>query len=159
MFFWKSLAFSIIQQILAIWSLVPLAFLKPTWTSGRHGSRIAEDGLDNFEHYFTSVWDECNCAVVWAFYGIAFLWDWNENWPFPVLGHNDRKKPLWDAQGKRHSRQGEACLFILVTVLFLVVALQSVSPVWLFATPWTAAHQASLSFTLSRSLFKLMSIE
>ena len=23
--------------------------------------------------------------VVWAFFGIAFLWDWNENWPFPVL--------------------------------------------------------------------------
>ena len=33
----------------------------------------------------TSMWDECNCAVVWSFFGIAFLWDWNENWPFPVL--------------------------------------------------------------------------
>ena len=32
-----------------------------------------------------SVWDECTCAVVWAFFGIAFLKDWNENWPFPVL--------------------------------------------------------------------------
>ena len=42
-------------------------------------------GLENFEHYFTSVWDECNCVVVWAFFGIVFLWDWNENWPFPVL--------------------------------------------------------------------------
>ena len=31
----------------------------------------------------TSMWDECNCAVVWAFFGIAFLWDRNENWPFP----------------------------------------------------------------------------
>ena len=41
--------------------------------------------LENFEHYFASVWDECNCAVVWTFLGIAFLWDWNENWPFPVL--------------------------------------------------------------------------
>ena len=41
-------------------------------------------GLGNFEHYFTSVWDECNCAVVWAFFGIAFLWVWNKNWPFPV---------------------------------------------------------------------------
>ena len=41
--------------------------------------------LENFEHYFTSVWDECNCVVVWAFFAIAFLWDWNENWPFPVL--------------------------------------------------------------------------
>ena len=42
-------------------------------------------GLENFEHCFASMWDECNCAVVWAFFGIAFLWDWNENWPFPVL--------------------------------------------------------------------------
>ena len=34
MFFWNSLAFSMIQQMLAIWSLVPLPFLKPAWTSG-----------------------------------------------------------------------------------------------------------------------------
>ena len=46
---------------------------------------LLKPGLENFEHYFTSVWDECNCVVVWAFLGIAFLWDWNENWPFPVL--------------------------------------------------------------------------
>ena len=46
---------------------------------------LLKPGLQNFEHYFASVWDECNCAVVWAFFGIAFLWDWNENWPFPVL--------------------------------------------------------------------------
>ena len=46
---------------------------------------LLKPGLDNFEHYFTSMWDECNCAEVWAFFGIAFLWDLNENWPFPVL--------------------------------------------------------------------------
>jgi len=34
MFFWNSLAFSMIQQMLAIWSLVPLPFLKAAWTSG-----------------------------------------------------------------------------------------------------------------------------
>ena len=32
-------------------------------------------GLENFEHYFASMWDECNCAVVWAFFSIAFLID------------------------------------------------------------------------------------
>ena len=42
-------------------------------------------GLENFDQYFASVWDECNCAVVWTFFGIAFLWDWNENWPFSSL--------------------------------------------------------------------------
>ena len=46
---------------------------------------LLKPGLEKFEHYFTSVWDECNCAVVWAFFGISFLWDWNENGPFPVL--------------------------------------------------------------------------
>ena len=46
---------------------------------------LLKPGLENFEHFFTSVWDECSCAVVWAFFGIAFLWDWNENWPFSVL--------------------------------------------------------------------------
>ena len=41
---------------------------------------LLKPGLENFEHYFTSLWDECNCAVVWAFFDIAFLRDWNENW-------------------------------------------------------------------------------
>ena len=36
---------------------------------------------------------------------------------------------------------------------------QSLSRVWLFATPWIAAHQASLSITISRSSLRLMSIE
>ena len=39
------------------------------------------------------------------------------------------------------------------------VVAQSRSPIQLFATPWTAAHQASLSFTVSQSLLKFMSIE
>ena len=118
---------------------------------------LLKPGLENFEHYFANVRDECSCAVVWTFleslvarsasacnagdpgsipglerspgegnsnplqysclenpmdrgawqatvhrvaksrrwlsdftslwtfFGIAFLWDWNENWPFPVL--------------------------------------------------------------------------
>ena len=74
MFFWNSLAFSMIQRILAIWALVPSAFSKTSlniWKFLVHV--LLKPGLENFEHYFTSVWDECNCAVVWAFFGIAFL--------------------------------------------------------------------------------------
>ena len=41
----------------------------------------------------------------------------------------------------------------------LVSSVQLLSHVWLFATPWTKAHQASLSITNSQSLLKLMSIE
>ena len=53
-----SSAFS--KTSLNIWKFTVHVLLKP--------------GLVNFERYFTSVWDECNCAVVWAFFGIAFLW-------------------------------------------------------------------------------------
>ena len=59
------------KSSLNIWKLMVHELLKP--------------GLENFEHYFASMWDECNCVVVFAFLGIAFLWDWNENWPFPFL--------------------------------------------------------------------------
>ena len=38
-------------------------------------------------------------------------------------------------------------------------SVQSLSPIWLFATPWSAACQASLSITISQSLPKFMSIE
>ena len=63
-----SSAFS--KSSLNIWKFMVHELLKP--------------GLENFEHYFASVWDECNCVVVWIFFGIAFLCYWNENWPFPV---------------------------------------------------------------------------
>ena len=44
-------------------------------------------------------------------------------------------------------------------VLVQFVAVQLLSHVWLFVTPWTAARQTSLSFTISQSLLKLMSVE
>ena len=47
--------------------------------------KLLNPTLKDFEHYLAGVWNECNCVVVWTFFGIAFLWDWNENWPFPVL--------------------------------------------------------------------------
>ena len=53
-FFWNSLAFSMIQQMLAIWSPVPLPFLKPAWTSG--GSQ------------FTYCW-----SLAWRILSVTFL--------------------------------------------------------------------------------------
>ena len=47
-----------------------------------------------------------------------------------------------------------ACIHV-----YVVVVLQSLTHVRLFVTPWTAACQASLSFTISQTLLKLMSIE
>ena len=42
---------------------------------------------------------------------------------------------------------------------YMIVIVQLLSCVWLFVTPWTAAHQTSLSFSISWSLLTLMSIE
>ena len=43
--------------------------------------------LDNFEHYFTSLWGECNYAVFWAFVDIAFLRDWTFSRVFQICWH------------------------------------------------------------------------
>ena len=53
-----SCAFSKIS--LNIWKFMVHVLLKP--------------GLENFEHYFASMWNECNCVIVWTFFIIAFLW-------------------------------------------------------------------------------------
>ena len=64
-----SSAFS--ESRLNIWKFLVHVLLKPS--------------LKNVEHYFASMWDEYNCAVIWTFFSIDFLWDSKENWPFPVL--------------------------------------------------------------------------
>ena len=45
---------------LNIWKFMVHVLLKP--------------GLENFEHYCLSVWNECNCAVVWTFFSLG--WEW-----------------------------------------------------------------------------------
>ena len=45
---------------------------------------LLKSGLENFEHQFASMWHKWNCVVVWTFFGIVFLWDWNKNYPSPV---------------------------------------------------------------------------
>ena len=56
---------------LSIWKFLVHLLLKP--------------GLKDFQHNLANTGNDCNCMVIWTFFGIALLWDWNENWPFPVL--------------------------------------------------------------------------
>ena len=76
------------KSSLNIWKFTVHVLLKP--------------GLENFEHYFAGVWNEYNCAVVWAIFGIAFLWDWNEKWTFPVLSPNIIDSIYWQIQCLEH---------------------------------------------------------
>ena len=60
-----SSAFS--NSSLCIWKFSVHILLKPS--------------LKDFEHYLASMWNEWNCAVVWTFFAIILLWNWDENWP------------------------------------------------------------------------------
>ena len=66
-----SSAFS--KTSLNIWKFLVHILLKP--------------GLENFENYFASVWDECNCVVVWTFFDTVLLWDWMKMNLFQSCGH------------------------------------------------------------------------
>ena len=66
--------------------------------------------------------------------------------------------------GLESSKLPFICLLLVPRSLKLVEwenwsLVQLLSRVWFFVTPWTAAYQASLSFTISLSLLKVMSIE
>ena len=80
--FWDSLVFSMIQWMLAIWSLIPQTSLY-IWKFSVHV--LLKLSLKDFEHYLASKWDEHNCMICLTFFGIAFLLDWNENWSFSAL--------------------------------------------------------------------------
>ena len=82
MFFWNfydsmdvgnfiSGSFAFSKPSLYIWKFLVYILLKPS--------------LKDFEHNLTSMWNEHNHKVVETFFGIALLWNWNKNLPFPVL--------------------------------------------------------------------------
>ena len=73
----------------------PLPFRKPSWMSGSSQFMYCWSLAWGILSVNASMWDEWNCVVVWAFFGIAFLWDWNENWPFPVLWHRWAFQICW----------------------------------------------------------------
>ena len=88
-----------------------------------------------------------NC---WSLLEINFVRIWN------MQGPNRRPNKII-ITGPRNGRPQEGKEGELHTPLFSL--LQSLSRVWLFVTPWTAVHQASLSITNYRSWLKLMSIK
>ena len=93
-------------------------------------------GIDRFDHYVRKI-------------------SWRRAWqPTPVFfpGESQGQRSLAGSQSRTQLSTGEFSSVQLSSV-------QSLSRVRLFATPWTAVCQASLSITKSRSLLKLMSIE
>ena len=83
-FFWNSLVF--LYDPMGAYNLISgsSAFSKSRlyiWKFSVHV--LLKPSLKGFEHYLASIWNELKCGVVWTFFGIALLWDWNETWLFP----------------------------------------------------------------------------
>ena len=75
MFFWNSLAFSMIQRMLAIWSLVPLPFLKPAWTSGS----------SQFTYCWSLAWRVLSIPLL-ACEMSAIVWQFEHSLALPFFG-------------------------------------------------------------------------
>ena len=95
MFFWNSLAFCFFDDTADVGNLISgsSAFSKTSlniWKFTLHV--LLKPGLKNFEHYFTSTWDEWNCAIVWAlpFFGIGMKIDL-----FQSYGHRGLCQICW----------------------------------------------------------------
>ena len=58
---------------------------------------LLKPSLKDFEHNLASMWNRHNCIVFGTFFGISFLWDWNENcfkycghcWVFQICWHTE----------------------------------------------------------------------
>ena len=75
MFFWNSLAFSMIQWMLAIWSMVPLPFLKPAWSSGS----------SQFTYCWSLAWRILSITLL-ACEMSAIVWQFEHSLALPFFG-------------------------------------------------------------------------
>ena len=65
---------------------------------------LLKPSLENFEHYFASLWDECNCVVVEIFLALSSFEIGMKKWAFPVLKYDAVKvlhsicQQIWKTQ-------------------------------------------------------------
>ena len=136
MFFWNSRAFLMIQWMLAIWSLVPLPFLNPAWTSGS----------SRFMYCWSLAWRilsitllACAVAAAKSLQSCPTLCD-------PIDG-----SPLGSSvPGIPQARILEWVAISFPNAWKWKVKLKLLNRAWLLATPWTAAYQAPPSIGFSR---------
>ena len=102
--------------------------------------------------------ESCSLVQGCGVTGISITW-WrglSGGWPDPA---NSPLKPGAPKLSSRPPEAGRVCSHPQLLSSDLLVIVQLLSCVRLFATPWTAACQASLSFTISQSLLRLRSIK
>ena len=138
MFFWNSLAFYMIQLMLAIWSLVPLPYLKPAWTSGS----------SQFTHCWSLAWRTLSITLLAC---VATATAAKSLQSCPTLCDPIDGSPTGSpVPGILQARTLEWVAISFSNAWKRKVKVKSLSRVRLLATPWTAAYQAPLSMGFSR---------
>ena len=136
MFFWNSLTFLMIQWMLAIWSQVPLPFIKPAWTT------------------FGSLWFTCCWSLAWRILSITLLVcaaAAKSLQSCPTLCDPiDSSPPGSAVPGILQARTLEWVAISFCNAWKWRGKVKLLSHVWLLATPWAAAYQAPLSMGFSR---------
>ena len=82
---WNFQTLSVIQRMLAIYSLVPLPFLNPADICNFLVRIMLKPSMKDFKYDLTSMGDECNCLMVSAFFSTNTLGNWHKDWPFTIL--------------------------------------------------------------------------
>ena len=137
MFFWNSLAFSMIQWMLAIWSLVPLPFLKQAWTSG--------------SSWFTYCWSLAWRILIITLLVYAATTAAKSLQSCPTLCDIiDGSPPGSPIPGILQARTLGWVALSFSNAWKWKVKVKSLSRVRPSATPWTAAYQAPPSMGFSR---------
>ena len=103
-----SSAFS--KPSLYIWKFLVRVLLKPS--------------LKDFVHCLASMWSMCNCLVVWAFFSIALLWDWNKTDLFQACGHCRIFQICWSNSSLFWHWRKTACVNYMKTTQHLLMGFQ-----------------------------------
>ena len=124
---------------------------------------LLKPSLKDFKCFLASKWNECNCMVVWTFFGIGLPWDWNENWLFQSSGHCWVFQICWHIQCStltassctilNSSPRNPALLLALFTVMLPKAHLTSHSRIsssmWVTTPSWLSGPLRSFLYSSS----------
>ena len=160
MFFWNSLAFSVIQWMLISGSS---AYPKSSLYLLKFSVHILlKPSLENFEYYFASMWDECNCAVVWTltlpFFEIGMKTDLFQScdhcWVFQICWHIEcstltaSSLRIWDSSAGIPSPP-LALFVVMLPKAHLTLHSKMSDSTWVITPSWLSGSWRSFLFSSS----------